>query len=177
MKNILNSIHFIWLLSFVIITGCSSVKIDVESKGDAEYIRFETYGWLKTGKQIANYNRVDNKELETNIYATIKQIMDEKGYQFLAEGDPDILITFYAGVTGEIINDESGYTYAQWFDGTREVSQNGLLLIDLIDNENRILFWRGKGSGLMDDQDSAASSVEMICRKILNDYPDRSEDE
>ncbi len=166
---------FITLLIVGLLLACSAVKINVDSKGDAEYIRFETFGWLKSGAQIANYNRIDNQKTEIRIYELIKQIMTEKGYEFIEDGDPDILVTFYAGVKGDVISDESGYTYGKWFEGNNEIKQDGLLLIDLIDNENRILFWRGKGSGLLDDPEDADKVVQKICARIFSDFPDRSD--
>jgi hypothetical protein len=167
---------YIAFISLGFLFACSSVKINVDSDGDTEYIKFETYGWLNTGKQVASYKRIDNKELESLIDELINRMMTEKGYEFIEDGDPDILITFYAGVTGEVVTDDAGYTYGKWFEGAKEFSQKGLLLIDLIDNENRVLFWRGKGSGLFDDPENAGEAVQKICREIFSDFPDRSMD-
>ena len=131
--------------------GCASTEIAVKYNNNADYTRFETYGWLKTGKQLDNYNKVDNQELESLIQSSVNNMLQSRGYELISEGDPDILVTFYAGVTGDIVKDDSGYTYGKWYEGEREIEQDGILLIDIIDNENRELFWRGRGSGLIDD--------------------------
>ena len=167
---------YIVLISLGFLFACSSVKIKVDSDSDTEFARFETYGWLNTGKYVASYKRIKNKELESEIYEQINQMMKEKGYEFIEDGDPDILITFYAGLTGEVVTDDAGYTYGKWFEGDKEFSQKGLLLIDLIDNENKVLFWRGKGSGLFDDPENAREAVQKICKEIFSDFPDRSMD-
>ena len=167
---------YIALVSLGFLFACSSVKINVDSDSDTEFVRFETYGWLSNRKQVARYNRIENKELESRIYELINEMMKEKGYEFIEDGDPDILITFYAGVTGEVVTDDAGYTYGKWFEGDKEFSQKGLLLIDLIDNENKVLFWRGKGGGLLDDPENARQAVQKICKEIFSDFPDRSMD-
>ena len=164
------------LISLGFLFACSSVKINVNSDNDTDYIKFETFGWLDSRKHVASYKRIDNKELESEIYILINQMMTEKGYEFIEDGDPDILITFYAGVTGEVVTDDAGYTHGKWFEGDKEISQQGLLLIDLIDNENKVLFWRGKGSGLFDDPENATEAVQKICKEIFSDFPDRSMD-
>jgi hypothetical protein len=163
-------------LSLLLILGCSSTQINIKYDKNAEYSRYETYGWLKTGKQLDNYNRIDNQELEDLIQNAINTMMQSRGYELISEGDPDILVTFYAGVTGDIVQDESGYTYGKWFEGDREIEQEGILLIDIIDNETRELFWRGRGNGLIDDPETARAEVTEITQKIFKQFPERGQE-
>ena len=157
----------------IAVFGCASTEIAVKYDKNADYTRYETYGWLKTGKQLDNYQKVDNKELESLIKNSVNNMMQSRGYELLSEGDPDILVTYYAGVTGDIVKDESGYTYGKWYEGEREIEQKGILLIDIIDNESRELFWRGRGSGLIDDPEAARSEVVKITQEIFNKFPER----
>ena len=166
----------ITFLGLVLIFSCSSVQINVKYDKNADYSRFETYGWLKTGKQVDNYNTVDNLELENLIHNSINTMMQSRGYELISEGDPDILVTFYAGVMGDVVKDEAGYSYGKWYDGEREVEQEGLLLIDMIDNESRELFWRGRGSGLLDDPETAREQVIKITQKIFENFPERHQE-
>jgi len=160
-------------ICLLLIAGCSSTKINVKYDKQADYNRFETYGWLKSNKQVDNFNRIENLKLESLVQGAIDSMMSIRGYELLNEGDPDMLITYYAGVTGKIRIDEAGYSYGNWFDGEDEIEQSGILLIDIIDNESMKLFWRGKGSGLVDDPESAGEAVIKISEKIFDKFPER----
>lgn len=159
------------ILAFL--AGCNRTRINVSYNENADFDRFETFGWMKSSSKIDNMQRVDNQQLEKLITMIVDSMMIERGYEFLAEGDPDLLITWYAGVSGDVIKDQAGYSYGKWVDDGEEVSHEGLLIIDIIDNEKKELFWRGKGTSVLDDPEEAREEVNRITEKIFIRFPER----
>ena len=164
---------FIFTIIFAVFLGCNRTRINVSYNENADYDRFETFGWLKTDRETENMQRVDNQRLEKLITMIVDSMMVERGYELLNEGDPDLLITWYAGVSGDVIRDQAGYSYGQWVDQGEEISKEGILIIDIIDNEKRELFWRGKGTSVLDDPEEAREEVNRITEKIFSRFPER----
>ena len=157
-----------------LIWGCASTQIKVNYNTKADFAKFETYGWLQGYKKIENFNRVENKKLQVKLHDLIDKEISALGYELLNEGDPDILVTYYAGVKGEVVVDDQGYSYGKWYEGSKAINQEGILVIDLIDNERQELFWRGTGSGLIDDPDRIDQEVAKIIKKIFAKFPERN---
>jgi len=162
------------LTILLIIWGCASTQIKVKYNTEADFAKFETYGWLQGNKKIENFNRVENEKLQSRLYELIDKEISALGYELLTEGDPDILVTYYAGVKGEVVADDEGYSYGKWYEGSKAINQEGILVIDLIDNERQELFWRGTGSGLIDDPDQIDEEVTKIIQKIFDKFPERN---
>lgn len=171
MVNVNKILIFTIILAFI--TGCSRTRINVSYNENADFDRFETFGWMTSTSQIENLQRVNNRQLDQFITMIVDSMMIERGYELLAEGDPDLLITWYAGVSGDVIKDQAGYSYGKWVDDGEEVSHEGLLIIDIIDNEKRELFWRGKGTSKLDDPEEAREEVNRITEKIFIRFPER----
>jgi len=159
----------------ILMNGCSSYQVKVDADPDSEFSRYETFGWLNTSKKIEAFNRIENDRLTQLVQNAVDRIMVEKGYQKMKEGDPDMVLTFYAGVKGPIEVDDEGYTYGKWFDRGKAIDQEGVLMVDIIDNERRVLIQRARGGTIVDDPDTAGEIVEKMIRKMFDDFPDRSQ--
>ncbi len=157
-----------------VFAGCSSYQVKIEADPDSEFERYETFGWLNTSKKVDTFNRIDNTRLTTFVHDAVDHIMIEKGYEKLKEGDPDMIINFYAGVKGPIEVDDQGYTYGKWFDQGRSIEQDGVLIVDLIDNERRVLIWRGVGDTIVDDPEEAPEKIAKMVQKMFDDFPERN---
>lgn len=169
-------LHPAFIITLIIfLSGCSGYNVKVDADPDSEFDRFETFGWLKTSRNIESFNRIDNERLTGLVHDMVDRIMEEKGYQKLDEGDPDMILTFYAGIKGPIDTDEQGYTYGKWYDRGKSVDQEGVLVIDIIDNERRVLIQRARGGTIVDDPEEAAKVVEKMIRDMFADFPDRQE--
>jgi hypothetical protein len=169
------SIVFLVILSMIVCIGCSSYDVKIDVDPDSEFDRYETFGWLESSKEITSYNRLDNTQLTEFVQGAVNRIMIEKGYEQLPQGDPDLVLMFYAGVKGPINVDEKGYTYGKWFEQGRAVDQEGVLVIDMIDNERRVLIWRGYGDTIVDDPEEAAGKIESMVWDMLADVPARKQ--
>jgi len=154
--------------------ACSSYQVKIDADPDSEFERYETFGWLTTSKKIDAFSRIDNNRLTALVHNAADRIMTAKGYEKLIQGDPDLVLTFYAGVKGAIEVDDEGYTYGRWFDGGMMVEQEGVLIIDLIDNERRVLVLRARGGTIVDDPETAGELIEKMIQNMFADFPERS---
>ena len=162
------------ILSMFVCIGCSSYDVKIDADPDSEFDRYETFGWLESSKEITSFNRLDNRQLTEFVQGAVNRIMTDKGYEQLPQGDPDLVLMFYAGVKGPIDVDDAGYTYGKWLDQGRTVEQEGVLVIDMIDNERRVLIWRGYGDTIVDDPDEAAGRIEDMVWDMFADVPARN---
>lgn len=154
--------------------GCSSYEVKVDSDPDAEFERYETFGWLKSSMHLETYKRIDNQQLTDLVHTAVDRIMTDRGYQKLDQGDPDLVFMFYAGVKGPIDVDDQGYSYGKWYDRGESVEQEGVLIIDLIDNERKLLIQRANGGTIVDSPEEAGDMIGKMIGKMLADLPERN---
>ncbi len=172
LRHILASIFICTIIFFI--TACSSYQVKIDADPDSEFERYETFGWLNTSKKIDAFNRIDNNRLTDLVHNAVDRIMTAKGYEKLMQGDPDLVLTFYAGLKGPIEVDDEGYTYGKWFDRGEAVEQEGVLIVDLIDNERRVLIQRARGGTIVDDPEKAAELIAEMIQNMFADVPERS---
>ncbi len=155
----------------LILSSCSTVKVDVDYDDSAEFIHLSRYAWLEDKASITGNALVDsNTLLHDRIRTGIEQWFDTHGYLKSKSMDADFLVNYR--VTKENISRRKaldfsygysfyGYPYSWdygyysyypyyyspyvggYYPGSYYSYQRNALVIDIINPESKKLMWRG----------------------------------
>ena len=173
-------ILLIGVLSVFIISGCSSIKVVSDFDPTQDFSEYKTYRWARV-KELNPKNVLNkNNLLRKRIQAGVDKVLSKKGFEKLDEGDPDFVVFIHAGVQPRInVYHHSPYWYNPWwgpYGGYTSVSyyEQGTLVIDIVDNSQKELSWRGLGSGTVkgfSDPEELQEEIDFTVSKILEDFP------
>ena len=157
------------LLVILVLTSCSS-DIVVRSDFDksSEILTYSRYGWLKqeeieSRNSPLTYNELNDKRIKTAVDAGLA----EKGYD-LNTSDPQFLVHYHITIEerSQLIETEPyGYSSGQfWRNSHTEVRryQEGTLILDVMDADNRELIWRGWAVSILDDR-------KLVTEELINE--------
>ena len=157
----------------LLITSCSSVRVATDYDTKADFSKYRTFAFYKTGIDKAPISDLDKKR----IMRAIEMELEAKG--MTKSTSPDVLVSLFTKSRERInINDNSfgGFWYP-WYYGPNPVSVSqyteGTLFIDLLDAEKKELVWQGIGTGAlgMRDVERKEASIKEFVHKILEQYP------
>lgn len=167
------------VISFIIITGCSSVSVTSDYDLYSDFTKYKTFyiytGELK-GSLLESFPLVKKRILEAIEIELLK-----KG--LIKEDSTKADMTVFAQAnTAEKMNVNSyGYGYGiGWgpypYGRNIDVSYytQGSLIIDFVDNKKDELFWRGIGTAVIKDRGTPEERKQFIndaVSKILDQYP------
>jgi hypothetical protein len=171
---------FIILIVTSLFTACSSIHVVTDFDPTRDFSEYKTYRWAK----IKEVNRDDvlnkNNFLRKRVQAAVDTVLFQKGFEKLEEGDPDFVVFIHAGVQPRMnVYHHGPYWYNPWwgpYGGYTSVSyyEQGTLVIDIVDNSDKELSWRGLGSGTVkrfSDLEALQDEIKFAVNKILKDFP------
>lgn len=158
----------ILLVGFLSACAPSTALVKTDYDKDADFSKFKTFYWSeeidnnKEGHPILN-NTLVTKRIKTAIISE----MEGRGY-VLSPENPDLLVNFHIVVeekTEYRSVPSMGYRY-WWRDDVRPHKYNeGTLIIDLVDHDEKQLVWQGYSSGILRDK---AQAVESKIRESIS---------
>jgi len=192
MKKLLSSL----LVLSLIITSCgSSIKVSSQFDGEADFSKFKTYsylGWSNNSDQLMN--DFDKRRVE----ASFASEFEKRGMKYVATGG-DIEISLFLvteqktattaytnhyGVGGPVgygYGGYRGYYYGSawgWGGGYASTTYSeydytvGTLVCDVFDAKDKKLIWQSVGTGTVDgDASTRDKSIPKAVAKIMSLYP------
>jgi len=184
MKSISIIISSFLLFVFV---GCSSLKVTTDFDPSQDFSKYKTYRWATSKEVNQNDELTKNPLIKKRVMKAIDKALQTKGFT-KTENDPDFVVMIMAGTKEkmQVTNTGGGYGYGRyggWYDpwwgpygGSTHVSyyEEGSLVIDIVDWNQKELSWRGIGTGVVKEYSSQKEHQEAlneICAKILADFP------
>ncbi|MBA2745561.1 MAG: DUF4136 domain-containing protein [Flavisolibacter sp.] len=170
----MKTMNFLPLLLIFILGACSSVHVASDYDKKADFSKYKTYAFYKTGIDKVEISDLDKKR----ILRSIEEVMTSKGYT--KSENPDLLVNFFTKSTEQVnVNNGWGYGYGfgwnPWmWGGMASVYTNteGSLFIDLIDANKKDLIWQGEGVGILTQNSGEKDErIKEFVTKILNQYP------
>jgi hypothetical protein len=186
MKIVLSGISTFLLLTFV---GCSSLKVATDFDPSQDFGSYKTYRWATTKEVNPNDALAQAPLIKKRVVAGIDKALQDKGFVLAGDDmEPDFVVMTHAGTKEKMqVYNTGGYGYGRyggWYDpwwgpygGSTQVSyyEEGSLVIDIVDWEQKELSWRGVGTGVVregpSDKEEAQEEINMIVAKILADFP------
>jgi hypothetical protein len=171
----------------IVLLGCTSSSVVVNSDYDpsANFLGYQTYGWLATPTESTGDPRLNSPLLDARIRNAVETQLKAKGYTKANTGSPDILVNYHVMVRGALdirtINDVYGYGPRHlrgWgaAGSTTHVRQveEGTLLLDFLDPATQNLLWRGTAKGFVEPSlhpTEREKRIQDIIKRILDQFP------
>ena len=174
----MKTIKFLPLLFLFVLASCSSVRVDSDYDKNADFNKYKTYAFFKSGIDKVEISDLDKRR----ILAAIDTQLAAKG--FTKSENPDLLINIFTKSRQQVdVNQfNSGWGYGwgwgwnPWMWGGRSTSVStsteGTLYIDLIDAKKKELIWQGEGVGVLtQSMKHKEERIQEFVTKILAKYP------
>ena len=168
--------------------GCSSIKYSTDFDPTQDFSKYKTY-------RFANPSEVDPEDLlnqypliRKRVMAAIQDDFAAKGFQLAQEGDPDFVVLLAAGSKERMqVTNTGGYGYGGWYGGYRGYGggyggstyvnyyEEGTLVIDIVDWQEKELSFRGTATGTLSKSDKtpeeSQADIDELITNILAKFP------
>lgn len=162
------------LFLLVVLTSCSSVRVNSDYDKKVDFSTYKTYAYLKNSIDQVEVSDLDKKR----ILRAIDDQMMLKG--FTKSENPDILLSIFTKEREivDVYNNAGfgmgwGYNPYWGLNYSRTVSTpQGTLYIDIFEAKNKEMIWQGSGTGtLTQDVQKKDIRISEFVTKILAQYP------
>ena len=173
----MKAIKIIPVFLLLILSSCSSVRVNSDYDKNVDFNQYKTYAFQKRGVDKVEISDLDKKR----ILRAIDVEMTKKG--FTKSETPDLLINIFTKEREQIdvnqYNTNWGYGWGWgwnpylWGGQTYVTSSTeGTLYIDLVDAKKKELVWQGEGEGVLTkDTHKKDEVIKEFVTKILEQYP------
>jgi len=168
------------------LAACASLTVDVEHEFDpeADFAAYRTYDWMPSESRRVDL-RARDPMVDERIRNGIASELQAKGLRPIdSNGEPDIRVGYLLVLEDEVESqsmyetsapDWSYRTYGPATLTTRTSTfTTGALIIDIFDEGEKALVWRGGGEGMVDqtqDLDKRRALLDKAIKEILAAYP------
>lgn len=170
------------LLAGVAALACSTLRVSTDYDPAVDFAKFHTYAWLPEEPTPTGSPRLDSPLLHERIRKAVDRALEAKGFQ--RTETPDFLVRF--DLTSQRKLDVSTYNssfyrgYGYWVSipqtEVREYEE-GSLVIDVIDREEKKVVWRGigqrrlRGEGTPQDPEELQKRADEVAASVLKSFP------
>lgn len=172
------------LLLIGILVGASGCSNQFQAYSDydpaMDILAYKTYRWPTKAEMESRINPLLYNELtDKRIRAAVDLQLRRNGYR-LADSAAAVTVHYHITVKDKVIYsaDPRMDSYSQyWMEGGRNTLryEEGTLIVDLMDETNCNLIWRGWAVGVIDDNTTMLTEEEVkeAVAKIFENYPRR----
>ena len=168
------------ILAMSFIMSCDSIRVTSDFNENIEFSDLKTYAFSKKGIDKVKMNDIDKKR----ILKAIDIELYNKGFR-KSSIEPDFIINFFTQTNQKVdfypSNNYYGYAvpyggmgvYAgSWYLNSFKYNE-GVLFIDIVDNNKNELVWQGIGKGYIytDKPDKKSEKIKAMVNKILLQFP------
>jgi hypothetical protein len=171
--KVLNPLFVLCLV--VLISACSSIKVQTDYNTEADFEGLNTYSWLPTYVR-AEMNRINVGRIKN----AVNNQLGEKGFE-IASSNPDFLVAMHIGVDQNIRVTQEVYTHGPyrrgyWGGGRTYVDQyeEGSIIIDVVNAKTKELIWQGTAKSTLKrntTREKQAKKINKAIAKLLKDFP------
>jgi len=188
---VMKRLNILWLLSILIMSGCSSVTVNSDYDKSIDFTQYKTLeflGWAEESNKILN--RFDQERIEN----AFRQEFMKRGFSVVESGG-DITISLFlvvdqkTSVTAYTNHmNAGGWGYGAgwgWHGGyggvgmgtsTTSYSENdyleGTMVIDVFDTKSKKLVWESVGQKTIDDNPKNADrNTAYVAEKMMKPFP------
>ncbi len=187
----MKKLNILWLLSILIMAGCSSVTVNSDYDKTADFSKYKTLeflGWAEESNKILN--RFDQERFE-NAFA---QEFMKRGFTGVESGG-DIAVSLFVVVDKKTSvtaytnhMNAGGWGYGAgwgWYGGyggvgmgtsTTTYNENdyleGTLVIDVFDTKTKNLIWESVGQKTVDENPrNPEKNIAYVAEKMMKPFP------
>ncbi|MGD9346483.1 MAG: DUF4136 domain-containing protein [Candidatus Aminicenantes bacterium] len=171
-----------WNLSLMVAlislaVSCSSVSVRYDYERDVDFTQFKTFDFYPVPQELSTSELVLKR-----IGNAIAREMTTKGFTRSSD-NPDLLIAAHTEVKDKVNVTSYGYGYAPYYrwgywgaPGNVDVRQyeEGSLIIDIVDNAEDELVWRGVASKSLPSNptpEKIDKIIDQVVTKAMENFP------
>ena len=163
-----------------LLSSCSSLDITTDFDPTQDFSKYKTYRWARIKERDPNDILTKNLRLRKRVLVAVNKGLQEKGFERLDRGKPDFIVFVHAGVQQKTnVYYQGGYYYGGWwgpYGSSTSVSHynQGTLVLDIVDPEEKELSWRGMASDVIQsyyDAEELQEELDYIISIMLEDFP------
>lgn len=155
--------------------GCSSLSVKTDYDRSVDFTRYETYDWRSErprSPRRSNQPPATRSLLDKRVQSAVDAELAAKGFRRQTGGQPDLVVTYHAGVEDRVQVTETLGRRGFVRDVDVHHYKQGTLVLDFIDPARNELVWRGWGSGAVgQDPKLNEAKVQEAVVKILERFP------
>ena len=181
------------LLLAAIVAGCSSLEVSFDYDPKANFAGLKSYEWLDEPKMPTGDPRIDgNTILENRIHEAVDSAFAARGINKVTS-NPDFLVAYHVSLdkqrSVQTLNSYYGYgpgwgygygaAYRPgYWAGAPETYvyeyEEGTLILDIVDPENKALIWRGSAQDevhFKSTPERDQTQLNEAVQKMLENFP------
>jgi len=166
--------RFTFAMVVLLASAAWAQKVDVDWDRDADFSKFKTYAWT------------ESKHPAHGLWA--QRVMDGVDAKLAAAGlkkvdasaHPDLEVVYNAGIKEHTVVEDYDYGYRPWWGwygprpqySTSYVEKQATLIVDLVDNSNKMMVWRSVARDtLADSSDKNLKTFNKTLDKMFKSFP------
>ena len=160
--------------------ACSSQQVGYDFDRGADFSRYRTYSWASAAQETTGDKRLDSSLVNARIRAAVDAQLRSKGYRAAADGAPDLLIAYHAGMkdmmkgasTQNYIGDRAQGTFTTISD--IQPYHEGTLTLDILDAASRLLIWQASAKADVEQNlgpEERDARIRKVVRAMLSHFP------
>ncbi len=171
-----------------LLIGCSTVKVHNDYDPEVDFATLKSFAWMEKPNPNEAPTIAENTLLTNRIERSVDAELNAKGLRKVPRAEADFLISQHIGVQQKLQVDTTqfgygyGFGYGAWggpiggYPSQTTVSQyeEGTLMIDFVNPENKSLIWRGTGQSRLRRASSPQDREKLIrsaVDQILGQFP------
>lgn len=160
--------------------GCSSISVWTDHDPQADFSKRKTYDWYPRAKEADAVVTLTNARVERALEESLKA----RGFTRSSDGKADFHVGYRALVqrrseappTTDVSVYHYGWrrTYTVTADSEAKTTEEGTLILDVIDPATKTLLWRGTARGVVDPTrtpEQREARIREAVEKLLADFP------
>ncbi|KOY52185.1 DUF4136 domain-containing protein [Polaribacter dokdonensis] len=167
----------------VMLSSCNTVKVVTDYDTKADFKKYKTFAFYKTGIDKADISSLDKKR----VLRSIETELLAQG--FTKSDNPDMLVSIFTKSRRKVnVNQNNmgygfGWGWNPWMWNGMNNNVNvteyteGTLFIDFIDKDKKELIWQGIGTGAlkMQNVEKKEERIRLFVKEIISRYPPSQE--
>ncbi|MDE0885205.1 MAG: DUF4136 domain-containing protein [Myxococcota bacterium] len=164
-----------------LLAACSTVRVNSDYDPVFDFAELKTYAWMEKPNPDEASTIANNTLLTDRIERAVDSVLQEKGLTQVARAEASFLISQHIGIQQKLQVDTTqfgygyGFGYGAWggpiggYPSQTTVSQyeEGTLMIDFVNPDNKALIWRGTGQSRV-RRASSPEEREQLVRSTVN---------
>jgi len=176
-----------------ILSACSTMKVTSDYDPFASFSGLRTFAWISDIQDKTGDPRIDDPILDTLIRKAVEIQLELQGFEKRTVDPPNFLVGYHAAIDrkievrtiNKVYSDFPGlgwddfddrFNYRGEEDTETEVFEfdEGTLILDVVDPENKQLIWRGSAKAEIkyaDNPEKRNERIKKAIRLILKNFP------
>lgn len=183
-KGFLTHLSLLTLTGAALLLAACSPRVYVEQDQDARFRAYHRFAWVNPPPAPVRDPILDSQILESRIHGAVSADLKARGYEEVAgDANPDFLVTYHTSSKQKLESTGPAFSFgvvdafprgfgALAFPVGPEVQtrDEGTLMLDVIDGQNKRLVWRGWTTDLLNQDNYSNKSVQVAVKNIFDKF-------